>query len=130
GMQKEELEAKLKTIMAEVQDVSNRNLFLEQKCENYLILEQSNERLKLQNAKLSRQLDETLVSMQHNEGISANTEFEYLRNIMFQYLTGSANGNNETLVKVISAVLKFSPQQTQVALEKEHQRRSLINKIL
>jgi len=43
-------------------DVTNRNLFLEQKCENFLILEQSNERLKLQNAKLSRQLDETLVS--------------------------------------------------------------------
>lgn len=88
--------------------------------------------------------------MQHNEGISANTEFEYLRNIMFQvnivfsccfffdlkyydfikYLTGSANGNNETLVKVISAVLKFSPQQTQVALEKEHQRRSLVSVFL
>ncbi|XP_011208868.2 golgin subfamily A member 4 [Bactrocera dorsalis] len=128
--EKAELAAKLREIMNEVRDVSERNLFLEQQCENYLILEQSNERLKLQNAKLSRQLDETLVSMQHNEGITANTEFEYLKNIMFQYLTGSANGNNETLVKVISAVLKFSPQQTQVALEKEHQRRSLINKIL
>ncbi|XP_014103638.2 golgin subfamily A member 4 [Bactrocera oleae] len=128
--EKAELSAKLREIMNEVRDVSERNLFLEQQCENYLILEQSNERLKLQNAKLSRQLDETLVSMQHNEGITANTEFEYLKNIMFQYLTGSANGNNETLVKVISAVLKFSPQQTQVALEKEHQRRSLINKIL
>uniref|UniRef100_A0A0A1WHV7 Golgin subfamily A member 4 n=1 Tax=Zeugodacus cucurbitae TaxID=28588 RepID=A0A0A1WHV7_ZEUCU len=128
--EKAELATKLREIMNEVRDVSERNLFLEQQCENYLILEQSNERLKLQNAKLSRQLDETLVSMQHNEGITANTEFEYLKNIMFQYLTGSANGNNETLVKVISAVLKFSPQQTQVALEKEHQRRSLINKIL
>ncbi|KAH8275419.1 hypothetical protein KR026_006830 [Drosophila bipectinata] len=122
--EKAELEAKLKEIANEVQDVTNRNLFLEQKCENYLILEQSNERLKLQNAKLSRQLDETLVSMQHSESVPANTEFEYLRNIMFQYLTG--NTNNETLVKVISAVLKFSPQQAQVALEKEHQRRSLV----
>uniref|UniRef100_A0A6P4FDG4 Golgin subfamily A member 4 n=1 Tax=Drosophila rhopaloa TaxID=1041015 RepID=A0A6P4FDG4_DRORH len=126
--EKAELEAKLKEIMNEVQDVTNRNLFLEQKCENYLILEQSNERLKLQNAKLSRQLDETLVSMQHSEAVPANTEFEYLRNIMFQYLTG--NTNNETLVKVISAVLKFSPQQAQVALEKEHQRRSLLNKLI
>ncbi|XP_017021634.1 golgin subfamily A member 4 [Drosophila kikkawai] len=125
---KAELEAKLKEIMSEVQDVTNRNLFLEQKCENFLILEQSNERLKLQNAKLSRQLDETLVSMQHSESVPANTEFEYLRNIMFQYLTG--NTNNETLVKVISAVLKFSPQQAQVALEKEHQRRSLLNKLI
>ncbi|KAI8038686.1 golgin subfamily A member 4 [Drosophila gunungcola] len=126
--EKAELEAKLKEIMNEVTDVTNRNLFLEQKCENYLILEQSNERLKLQNAKLSRQLDETLVSMQHSEAVPANTEFEYLRNIMFQYLTG--NTNNETLVKVISAVLKFSPQQAQVALEKEHQRRSLLNKLI
>ncbi|XP_030368835.1 myosin-11 [Scaptodrosophila lebanonensis] len=126
--EKTELEMKLKEIMTEVQDVTNRNLFLEQKCENYLILEQSNERLKSQNAKLSRQLDETLVSMQHSENVPVNTEFEYLRNIMFQYLTG--NTNNETLVKVIAAVLKFSPQQQQVALEKEHQRRSLLNKIL
>ncbi|SPP74762.1 blast:Golgin subfamily A member 4 [Drosophila guanche] len=140
------LESKLKEIMNEVQDVTNRNLFLEQKCENFLILEQSNERLKLQNAKLSRQLDETLVimeeesllgtlnnrfnntllqvSMQHSDTVPVNTEFEYLRNIMFQYLTGTTN--NETLVKVISAVLKFSPQQSQVALEKEHQRRSLV----
>lgn len=57
-----ELDVKLKKIMHEVQDVSNRNLFLEQKCENFLIMEQSNERLKLQNEKLSRQLDDTLVS--------------------------------------------------------------------
>ncbi|XP_055921804.1 myosin-7 isoform X2 [Eupeodes corollae] len=123
--EKKELESKLKTIMHDVQDVSNRNLFLEQKCENYLILEQSNERLKSQNEKLSRQLDETL----HNEGVTVNTEFEYLKNIMFQYLTGTLNGNNETLVKVISAVLKFTPQQTQVAIEKEHQRRSLLGQL-
>lgn len=31
---------------------------------------------------------------------------------------------------MISAVLKFSPQQTQVALEKEHQRRSLVSAML
>uniref|UniRef100_A0A2M3ZGG3 Putative golgin-245like protein n=1 Tax=Anopheles braziliensis TaxID=58242 RepID=A0A2M3ZGG3_9DIPT len=126
---KEELENKLKKIMHEVQDVSNRNLFLEQKCENYLILEQSNERLKLANDKLTRQLDETLVSLHHNEGIAANTEFEYLRNILFQYLSGSVTGNNSTLVKVIAAVLKFSPQQTQVVMEKEAHRRSLMGQI-
>lgn len=57
------LESKLKAIMHEVQEVSHRNMFLEQQCENYLVLEQSNERLKLQNDKLSRQLDETLVSI-------------------------------------------------------------------
>lgn len=61
-----------------------------------------------------------------SEGISANTEFEYLKNIMFQYLTGSINKNNSTLVKVIAAVLKFSPDQTQIILEKETQRNSLV----
>lgn len=61
--EKVDLEKKMNKILSEVQDVSNRNLFLEQQCENYLILEQHNERLKLQNNKLSRQLDETLVSI-------------------------------------------------------------------
>lgn len=61
-VEKDELSNRLKKIMNEVEEVSNKNLFLEQKVENYLILEQSNERLKLTNEKLSRQLDETLVS--------------------------------------------------------------------
>lgn len=87
--------------------------------------------------------------MHHNEGIAANTEFEYLRNILFQvkhnlqfysfkstnlnsiihfqYLSGNVTGNNSTLVKVIAAVLKFTPQQTQVVLEKEAHRRSLVS---
>lgn len=60
--ERDELENKLKRIMHDVEDVSNKNIFLEQKVENYLILEQSNERLRLTNEKLSRQLDETLVS--------------------------------------------------------------------
>lgn len=68
------------------------------------------------------------VSVQHHEGgVSANTEFEYLKNIMFQYLTGSFNKSNCTLVKVIAAVLKFSPQQTQVVVEKESQKSSLVS---
>jgi hypothetical protein len=45
----------------------------------------------------------------------------------FQYLTDSVNSNSTTLVKVIAAVLKFSPQQTQVVLEKEAQRHSLVS---
>ncbi|XP_055307144.1 golgin subfamily A member 4 isoform X2 [Sitodiplosis mosellana] len=125
--EKIDLEQQMNKILSEVQDVSNRNLFLEQQCENYLILEQHNERLKLQNNKLSRQLDETLVSMHHSDDISANTEFEYLKNIMFQYLTNNINSNGTTLIKVIAAVLKFTPQQTQVVLEKEAHRKTLVN---
>lgn len=61
--ERDALSNRLKKIMTEVEDVSNKNLFLEQKVENYLILEQSNERLKLMNEKLSRQLDETLACL-------------------------------------------------------------------
>lgn len=57
-----EMEQRLQKIIAEVQEVSSRNMFLEQKCENFLVLEQTNERMKSVNDKLSRQLDETLVS--------------------------------------------------------------------
>uniref|UniRef100_A0A336MUT9 CSON007269 protein n=1 Tax=Culicoides sonorensis TaxID=179676 RepID=A0A336MUT9_CULSO len=134
--ERDQLKAKLDEIMTEIaginsnaNDLATRNLFLEQKCENYLILEQSNERLKNQVEKLSRQLDETLVSLHHNEGLAANTEFEYLRNILFQYLSGSAGANGKTLVKVIAAVLKFTPQQTQVVVEKETHRHSLVGQI-
>lgn len=45
----------------------------------------------------------------------------------FQYLSGSMNSNSSTLVKVISAVLKFTPQQTQVVLEKENHRHTLVS---
>lgn len=93
--------------------------------------------------------------MHHSDDISANTEFEYLKNIMFQvskfvkyvnffrhlhqikncfffsfskfqYLTNNVNSNSTTLIKVIAAVLKFTPQQTQVVLEKEAHRRTLV----
>lgn len=90
--------------------------------------------------------------MHHSDDISANTEFEYLKNIMFQvkwilskclriefnlmlsvfpfkYLTNNINSNGATLIKVIAAVLKFTPQQTQVALEREAHRKTLVGQI-
>lgn len=79
--EKGELEERIIKIVAEVQDVSNRNLFLEQQCENFLILEQQNERLKLQNSKLSQQLDETLVCVNfiwfRSERFIGDEQFDY-----------------------------------------------------
>lgn len=43
-----------------------------------------------------------------------------------QYLTNNVNSNSNTLIKVIAAVLKFTPQQTQVVLEKEAHRKTLV----
>lgn len=44
-----------------------------------------------------------------------------------QYLSGHVNANGTTLVKVIAAVLKFTPQQTQLVLDKEIQRHTLVS---
>ncbi len=49
--------------------------------------------------------------------------------LSFQYLTNNINSNGCTLVKVIAAVLKFSPQQTQVVLEREAQRKTLVSSV-
>lgn len=76
--ERDELSSKLNKIMNEVEDVSNKNLFLEQKVENYLILEQSNERLRSTNEKLSRQLDETLVSLIINK-LKSDNDVKFFR---------------------------------------------------
>jgi len=44
-------------------------------------------------------------------------------------LSGHVNANGTTLVKVIAAVLKFTPQQTQLVLDKETQRHTLLGSI-
>ncbi|KAG1680048.1 Golgin subfamily A member 4 [Nymphon striatum] len=51
------------------------------------------------------------------------TEIEYLKNILFQYLMGK---ETMTMIKVISAVLKFSDDQTKRIIEKEEARQSLV----
>lgn len=57
--------------------------------------------------------------------IFLNKSFVFFSSVS-QYLTNNVNSNSTTLIKVIAAVLKFSPQQTQVVLEKEAHRKSLV----
>ncbi|KAM6449665.1 golgin subfamily A member 4 isoform 1-T1 [Liasis olivaceus] len=47
------------------------------------------------------------------------TEFEYLRKVLFEYMMGR---ETKTMAKVITTVLKFSPDQTQKILEREDAR--------
>ncbi|KAG1680043.1 Golgin subfamily A member 4 [Nymphon striatum] len=54
------------------------------------------------------------------------TEIEYLKNILFQYLMGK---ETMTMIKVISAVLKFSDDQTKRIIEKEEARQSLVSNL-
>lgn len=88
-------------------------------------LHERNEKLKLSNEKLERRLDEALVSLRHFRALEESTELEYLRNILYEYLTGSGT-HAETLAKVLAAVVKFDEKQTQAVLQKEKERQGLV----
>jgi hypothetical protein len=50
--------------------------------------------------------------MHHHEGIQANTEFEYLRNILFQVISGSIDMSNFlTAISPLVLVFKWSRQR-------------------
>jgi chromosome segregation ATPase len=42
-------------------------------------------------------------------------EFEYLRNVLYQYMTGKGNKH---MAKALAAIVRFSPEQTQKVLQK------------
>lgn len=91
-------------------------------------MQENNEKLRLNNEKLERRLDEALVSLRHLHSLQENTELEYLRNILYEYLTGSGT-HSITLAKVLSAVVKFDDKQTQLVLQKEKERQGLLRQL-
>ncbi|RVE44787.1 hypothetical protein evm_010586 [Chilo suppressalis] len=91
-------------------------------------LQNNNEKLRLTNEKLERRLDEALVSLRHLHSLQENTELEYLRNILYEYLTGSGT-HSITLAKVLAAVVKFDDKQTQNILQKEKERQGLLRQL-
>lgn len=82
------------------------------------------EKLKMKNEKLNRKLDETLVTLNHCAELSNSTEIEYLRNVLFNYMLGK---ESIVLARVIAAVCKFDDQQTEMIMQKEQQRQSLVS---
>lgn len=52
-----------------------------------------------------------------------DTEHEYLRNILYEYMMGR---EQLVLAKVLSAIVKFDKQQTRNVLEKEQHRQTLV----
>ncbi|XP_028162394.1 golgin subfamily A member 4-like [Ostrinia furnacalis] len=88
----------------------------------------NNEKLKLTNEKLERRLDEALVSLRHLHSLQENTELEYLKNILYEYLTGSGT-HSVTLAKVLAAVVKFDDKQTQQVLQKEKERQGILRQL-
>lgn len=89
-------------------------------------MQEKNEKLRLSNEKLERRLDEALVSLRHLHSLQENTELEYLRNILYEYLTGSGM-HSVTLAKVLSAIVKFDDMQTKLVLQKEKERQGFVS---
>ncbi|XP_023014792.2 golgin subfamily A member Golgin-245 [Leptinotarsa decemlineata] len=80
-------------------------------------------KMKNQNEKLNRKLDETLVTLHHCADLSSSTEVEYLRNVLYNYMLGK---ESLVLARVIAAVCKFDAQQTETVLQKEQQKQTLL----
>lgn len=95
---------------------------------NLTQVQEKNDKLSLLNEKLERRLDEALVSLRHLHSLQENTELEYLRNILYEYLTGSGT-HSLTLAKVLAAIVKFDDSQTQLVLQKEKERQGLLRQL-
>ncbi|KAJ8916653.1 hypothetical protein NQ315_000298 [Exocentrus adspersus] len=81
------------------------------------------QKVKNQNEKLNRKLDETLVTLNHCAELSTSTEVEYLKNVLYNYMLGK---ESLVLARVIAAVCKFDPQQTENVLQREQQKQTLL----
>lgn len=57
-------------------------------------------------------------------GLENDTEHEYLKNILYEYMMGK---EQLVLAKVLSAIVKFNDEQTHNVLEKEQQRQTLVS---
>ncbi len=81
------------------------------------------EQLDSQNTELQAQVESQvgelanlrLAESDQTVGISKQTEFEYLKNLLYEYMLGR---ETKTLARVICTLLKFSPDQTTKIFEK------------
>ncbi|KAI4454697.1 golgin [Holotrichia oblita] len=114
---------------------------LREKLEQYKSIDKANrtsiefyenelQKLKVKNEKLTRKLDDTLVTLPvlsgGNDFGDSNAKLEYLRNILFNYMIGR---ESLVLAKVITAVCKFDKDQTELIMQKEQQRQTLIGQL-
>ncbi|XP_069354377.1 golgin subfamily A member 4-like isoform X1 [Maniola hyperantus] len=127
------------TIMAEYNTLLDTKNKLENKLSDLELMNQSingnmqlmqanNDKLKLSNEKLGLRLDEALVSLRHLHALQENTELEYLKNILYEYLTGTGT-HSITLAKVLAAVVKFDDRQTELVLQKEKERQGFLRQL-
>ncbi|XP_026324301.1 golgin subfamily A member 4 [Hyposmocoma kahamanoa] len=121
----ENLQDTNKMLQKRLKDVEHMNKSVNN---NLQQVQDNNDKLKLSNEKLERRLDEALVSLRHLHSLQENTELEYLRNILYEYLTGSGT-HSVTLAKVLAAVVKFDDAQTRQVLQKEKERQGFLRQL-
>ena len=66
-------------------------------------------------------------SMMPSYTLEEATEFEYLKNILYEYMMGK---QQMTLAKVLTTVVKFSPEQVTTILAHEEKKASILGSIL
>lgn len=130
-------ESEFKNWKEKYDNMQNNNNMLEKRLNDVELMNKSisnsmqqaqdtNDKLRLSNDKLERRLDEALVSLRHLHSLQENTELEYLRNVLYEYLTGSGT-HSVTLAKVLAAVVKFDDAQTRQVLLKEKERQGFVS---
>ena len=58
-----------------------------------------------------------------NYSLEQATEFEYLKNVLYQYMLGK---ESLTLARVLATVVKFSPEELQEVVRHEEKKHSLL----
>lgn len=85
------------------------------------------DRARARGDKLERKLDETLVTLRHCAELSGvDTQVEYLRHVLYNYMLGR---EGVVLARVIAAVCKFDPVQTDAVLKHEQQKQTLLGQL-
>ncbi|XP_017777260.1 PREDICTED: golgin subfamily A member 4 [Nicrophorus vespilloides] len=84
------------------------------------------QKMRNKNEKLNRKLDETLVMLNHCTDLSASTEIEYLKNVLYNYMLGK---ESLVMARVLAAVCKFDTQQTDAVLKHEQHKQSLLGQL-
>ena len=59
----------------------------------------------------------------HNYSLEEATEFEYLKNVLYQYMLGK---ESLTLARVLATVVKFSPDELKEVVKHEEKKHSLL----
>ena len=68
----------------------------------------------------------TVTTTNHSHSIEESTEFEYLKNVLYQYMLGK---ESLTLARVLATIVKFSPDEIREVLKHEEKKHSFFSSL-